>query len=179
MPIPGGVRVPHNANMHRHHPCNSTSGIPVVVGKSENRTAGTYAEQVRTIERVLRIVVASALTVIFAAWSVHLFESQPSGVSTVQIPKCAAGDQPCFEHALKVAFSNVDGHWSLWVVWVFWAVIAVIWLAACILILWAPRRISNSSSVKLVGSSVDDPFAGSVERTTPAMPRVPPVDRQT
>ena len=98
----------------------------------------------RTFERVLRIVVASALTVIFTAWSVHLFESQPSAVPALQLPKCRTSppDQACLEHALKVAFSisgNID-HWSLWVVCVFWALIAVVWLAACALILWAPHR---------------------------------------
>jgi hypothetical protein len=70
---------------------------------------------------VLRIVVASALTIIFTVWSVHLFESQPSAVPTVQIPTCPTNppDQACAEHALKVAFSgNLDGHWALWVVWV-------------------------------------------------------------
>src|ERR1700737_2318523 len=106
----------------------------------------------RTVQRVLRIVVASALTVIFTVWSVHLFESQPSAVPTVQIPKCPTNppDQACAEHALRVAFSgNLDGHWALWVVWVFWALIAVVWLAACPLILWAPRRANNPGSVKM------------------------------
>jgi hypothetical protein len=118
----------------------------------------------RTVERVFRIVVASTLTVIFTAWSVHLFESQPSEMPTVQIPKCPSPPtQACIEHALKVGFSgNLDNHWSLWVIWVFWALIAVVWLAACALILWAPRRVNNSVSVKLDEPSVDAPLAGSV-----------------
>ncbi len=122
----------------------------------------------RTVERVFRIVVASALTVIFTAWSVHLFESQPSEVPTVQIPKCPTNppDRACLEHQLKVAFSgNFVGHWSLWVVWVFWVLIAVVWLAASVLILWAPRRANNSVSAKLDEPSVDDPLAGSVKST--------------
>ena len=96
--------------------------------------------------RSLRIAVASLLTLVFTGWSVDLFRSQPSGkVPTVQIPKCAASDKACFEHALKVAFSTPgDGHWSLWVVWVFWAVVAAIWLAACILIL-APEQSSSKT----------------------------------
>ena len=99
-----------------------------------------HSAGVRTIERVFRIGVASALTLIFTAWSVHLFESQPSGVPTVQVPKCTTPPtQACLEHALKVAFSNPDGHWSLWVIWVFWSLIAVVWLTACSLILWTPR----------------------------------------
>lgn len=121
-------------------------------------------QDVRTIERVFRIVVASALTVIFTAWSVHLFESQTSEVPTVQIPKCPTNppDRACLAHQLKVALSfNFDGHWSLWVVCVFWALIAVVWLAACVLILWAPRRSNNMFDE----SSVDEPLAGSVKST--------------
>lgn len=96
--------------------------------------------------RFLRISVASLLTLAFTGWSVDLFRSQPSGkVPTIQIPKCAAGDTACLEHALKVAFSTPgDGHWSLWVVWVFWAVVAAIWLAACILILVPEQRSSKT-----------------------------------
>lgn len=121
--------------------------------------SGPTLHDMRTVERVFRIVVASALTVIFTAWSVHLFESQPSAVSTVQIPKCPTNppDRACFEHQLRVAFSgNPVGHWSLWVVWVFWALFAVVWLAACVLILWAPRRANNLVSIKLDGPSVAD-----------------------
>ncbi|MBF6558299.1 MAG: hypothetical protein IVW52_19540 [Acidimicrobiales bacterium] len=125
----------------------------------------------RAVERAFRIVVASTLTVIFTAWSVHLFvESQPSEAPIVQIPKCPTNppDQACIEHALKVAFSgNVVDHWSLWVIWVFWALIAVVWLAACALILWAPRRANNSVSGKLGEPSVDDPVAGSVGAPQP------------
>jgi hypothetical protein len=118
----------------------------------------------RTVERVFRIAVASTLTVIFTAWSVHLFESQPSGVPTVRIPQCPnPPTRACLQHAFKVAFSgNQHFVWSLWVVWVFWALIAVVWLAACALILWAPRRANRSVSVKLDEPSVDRPLAGSV-----------------
>jgi len=117
-----------------------------------------------TGQPVLRIVVASALMVIFTAWSVHLFESQPSAVPTVQIPKCPTNppDQTCAEHALKVAFSgNLDGHWALWVVWVFWALIAIVCLGACALILWAPRKANNSVSIRIDEPSIDEPLAGS------------------
>jgi len=118
----------------------------------------------RTIERVSRIVVASTLTAIFTAWSVHLFESQPSAVPTLQIPNCPHPQTPaCVLHALKVAFSgNQHFVWSLWVVWVFWALIAVVWLAACALILWTPGRANNSVHAKLDEVSVDRPLAGSV-----------------
>jgi len=110
--------------------------------------------------------VASALTVIFAAWSIHLFESQPSVVPTVQIPKCPTYPpvSACVDHALRVAFSsnNLGGRWALWVVWIFWALIAIIWLPACVFILWGPRRSDNFVSSKIDGASVDDPLAGSV-----------------
>ena len=118
----------------------------------------------RTVERVFRIVVASTLSVIFAAWSVHLFESQPSAMPTVQIPTCTSPPtKACIEHQLRVGFSgNLNFHWSLWVIWIFWALIAVVWLAACVLILWAPRRANNSVSAKVDEPSVDAPLAGSV-----------------
>jgi type VI protein secretion system component VasK len=62
-----------------------------------------------------------------------------------------------------VAFSgNQHFVWSLWVVWVFWALIAVVWLAACALILWAPRRANRSVFVELDEPSVDRPLARSV-----------------
>ncbi len=83
---------------------------------------------------------------------------------TVQIPKCPINppDQDCLAHALKVGFSEnlFAGRWALWVVWVFWALIAVVWLGACVLILWAPRRTNNSVCANLDEQSADDPRAG-------------------
>lgn len=129
---------------------------------------GPTLQDMRTVEQMFRIVVASALTVIFAAWSIHLFDSRPWEVPTVQIPKCSTNPPTlaCLEHQLRVAFpDNVVNHPALWLVWVFWALIAVVWLAACVLILWAPRRANNSVSVKLDEPSVDEPLAGSVRST--------------
>jgi Na+/melibiose symporter-like transporter len=119
-----------------------------------------------TTQRGLRIVVASALTIIFTVWSVHLFESQPSAAPTVQIPKCPTSPptHACLDHALKVAFSgNLNGRWALWVVWIFWSLIAIVWLAACAFILWAPRRADDSVSFKIDEASIDEPLAGSVK----------------
>ena len=140
--------------------------MPLIAGSVGH--PGSALQNMRTVERVFRIVVASTLSVIFAAWSVHLFESQPSAMPTVQIPKCPTNPPSlaCLEHQLRVAFpSNVVNHPALWLVWVFWALIAVVWLAACVLILWAPRRASSSISVKLDEPSVDRALAGSVKST--------------
>jgi hypothetical protein len=118
--------------------------LRLVAEQKQIAPPGRTLTDVRIFERVLRIAVASALTIIFTAWSVHLFESQPSEAPKLQLPKCPTNppDQACIEHSLRVAFSGnlLDGRWSLWVVWTFWALIAVVWLAACALILWAPHR---------------------------------------
>lgn len=130
--------------------------------------SGTYAQDVR----VLRILVASTLTIIFTAWSVHLFESQPSEVPAIQIPTCPTPPAPaCIEHTLKVGFSgNLGNHWSVWVIWVFWALFALVWLAACALILWAPRRANDSDAVTPDEPTVDAPLPGPVRRKRPTCP---------
>lgn len=108
---------------------------------------------------------ASALTIIFSVWSVHLFESQPSAAPTVQIPKCPSpATRACLDHALKVAFSgNLDGRWALWVVWIFWSLIAIVWLSASALILWVPRPADPSVSFKIDEASIDKSLGGSVK----------------
>jgi hypothetical protein len=104
---------------------------------------------VRVFERALRIGVTSVLTLLFAAWSVRWFESQLSSIPSIHLPKCTMPPtRACVEHALNVAFSTpVVNHWAPWVVWTIWTLIAVVWLAACALIVRVPRRIKANSDL--------------------------------